>query len=136
MSLKLFDYYQGSLLELFYAGYLYAQTSCHPDLWLAGKAVSFWVKYSGADCAPFSAYLRFAKRKIVIANISGPDSTSVRKGRMPLILDAAFSVASIVEVESVVNRHLALYLEANDFILANPGDISPTYYKVRDNVVL
>lgn len=115
------SHYHGTLIEMFEDGMREAQKGIHSALWDQGMMHSFWQEYRGPDCAPFNIYTRFSKNQIILSSINGvlavgEEGVPVRKGRMPLIIAAAFEVAPKIIVESVVNQHLERYLHYNDFV--------------------
>lgn len=117
------DTFTGSLKDMFSVVYAAAEAYTLEHLnasqWERGKTQSVWLVYEGPDCESFKLYARFGKGKIVIANIIGTGprgkTPSVRKGRMPKVIEAASSVARHLVVESVVAPELALWLTMNEW---------------------
>jgi hypothetical protein len=88
--------------------------------WENGRRMeSSWFEYEGPDCAPFTAYMRFSKNMLIISQIIGrgrrDEETSIRKGRMPKIMNAASTIYKRIRVESVLSPTLRDWLLANDF---------------------
>lgn len=87
---------------------------------------SGWMSYNGGEIAPFEAYMRWGRDRdyIVLSNIN---SASTKQGRMPLIMAALESMASVVDVESVVNPFLQRWLERRGYRPIMDGPMPPAY---------
>ena len=65
--------------------------------------------YEGSETAPFEAYIRWSRGKVILASVCNTDNR-MGVGRLPLILGALERLRPVVIVENVCNPRLWDYL--------------------------
>lgn len=98
------EHHHGSLEDAFKAEY----ARIHQSSLLRATR---YMHYSGPDCAPFDAYMRWSHNKAVIANINGVEPHVEKQGRMPKIIAVLSLIVDEIEIECVNNPYLFAYFD-------------------------
>lgn len=96
--------------------------------------VSAYMTYHGRQVPMFTAYIRWARGWVTVANISAP---TMRAGHMAPLLAALNDVAPVVDFECVQTATLQAHLERAGFRpvvpfgMAEPSPLGGTFRKLR-----